>query len=234
MTTKFKMTVSEDLFVDNESLILNEALLGPEKDNFREIGAITLCSVETELPREATKLDDRNVLEASKLIASSTLKNWTVYLFIADGGWLNDTKIIRHKKLWKRIPTDWELNNFPVRSDEVAISKEGMIRYAGVVAVPLDMFAHAVSVVRSSPSSVLFVSERPDFMDKENIEEIFRSSFSNNKEDYIVNWTSISASSSINGDFVLRVSGEYDDQETAIDFISKTSLVKKVSEKTFK
>ncbi len=228
MTIKFSKIISSDLSLANDSFNFNqpEHILKMTKLS-QKLSALTLLSEEFDLPRDMRLLDEHNLEKANGILQAKVLKGWSIYLFITNSGWQRASKIISYKKLWKTVPSNWNIDSFVCRSNEITFFNENDIRFAGLLKVDFNSLLKAIEIVRDDFSCALCLSSKEDFMSDRNITKLYKAAFPliKGREQEQIDWESLLLHLALKNDLAIRVSGSYDERCAALNFIGKQKII---------
>ncbi len=154
------------------------------------------------------------------------------WLFAAHGPWQPDNRIVRHKKLWTAFESMLSQPGASRASEEVAFTSAEGVRFAGVVEVTERALLEAIQVARTSQSCTLIWSEREDIDSPTAMQSLFRCAFPEAKgtASANLNWLELLRQLVPLGDAVLRVTGNFDDRDAAVDIIGSPDLIASLTE----
>jgi hypothetical protein len=101
------------------------------------------------------------------------------------------------------------------------------VRHAGVFEINTSKFFEACLFISQTVYSLIIISNRDDFILDKNIDRLFfYGAFDNNKvATNHINWRAITVISCPHGDLVAKVSGAFDDEYRALNFIYCPSTI---------
>ena len=170
---------------------------------------------------------ENNARELARvLFHSRALSSHRIFLFVADGTWQPNNRVVKHKKLWRGFQQEWGADTFEPGSAEVEFKSDEGIRYAGLLGVDETNLAVAVELVRSMLSYVLIASKQLTLDSETDIHNIFSTAFTLYKgnPDTHVDWANLSATWCPSGDVVGRVVGTHDDPFVETQLFSTETL----------
>lgn len=222
MTTSVNRTTSPDLFVENESLLFDRARASHMSDTIPPLAAITFSAEKSTMLEDLKDLASACGKDAVFLAKSKMGKEFRVWLFVSQRPWQPANRIVRHRKLWKDYRELIESGGIVNVSDEVEVSSEVGIRFSGVLEVTGSSIESALELVRTNPACAMICSKRQDIDSQVSVRSIF--SFAFPKKDGIeqvqVDWMTLALGLCPMGDVLIRVSGQFDDREAAVDVIA--------------
>ncbi len=222
MTISVARTTSPDLFVENESLLFDHVRASHISDTISPLAAITFSAEKSSPSIDLKELATACGSNAISLATSKEGKERRVWLFVSQRPWQPANRIVRHRKLWKDYRELIESGGIVNVSDEVEITSEDGIRFAGLLEVTGSSIETALQLVRTNPACAMICSKRKDIDSHVSIRSIF--SFAFPKEDGIeqvhVDWMTLALGLCPLGDVLIRVSGLFDDHEAAVDVIA--------------
>jgi hypothetical protein len=228
MTTDVIRVSSPDLFAPNESLLLDIERARRLTRSVPPIAAVSYV-VKKSSPFEnlSTLMDACAQCVANVIYDNTGLDGYRVGLLVANGTWQPPSRLVKYKKLWKKRSEIVEAIRPSTINDEVMFERDNEIRYAGLLVVKRDRFAHAAQIVREIGACALLASKRDDFGTSEDITALFSAVFPpvHGVNDTSVDWLSLSLRSCPLGDIVVRASGLFDDPDAAIDLIFNPTLI---------
>lgn len=222
MTIEVSRFLSEDLYVDNASLLFDRRQSGKHSTSAPPLGAVTFLAVKTD---PSQKLQDLAVAcgrEAFSLVREAYKNPYKCWLFVSDGPWREATRIVLHQRLWKSHRDLLEAYVSGIKSEDVEIKVGNKVRYAGLVQISEELIEKAIDSVRVNSSFAIIFSRRSDIVTSRSIEEIFWNAFTqqDSVERTSIDWMALAVALCAKGDVLLRVSGLFDDNEAAADLIA--------------
>jgi hypothetical protein len=148
-------------------------------------------------------------------------------LLFAATRWDQHNARSRRRGLWGRSELQWLTAGAP-RSNGVELTREGESRFVGIVELEVASLCDAAEFVRTHTSSFLFIAERVDLSD-DRVRAIFAAAFSTRTAG--VDWGSVVGLIGTHAAGSIRVSGNFDDPEAAIDVFLPAELFAKLGER---
>jgi hypothetical protein len=228
-----KILASPDLFLDNESLLMDRQHALQYSVSVPPLGAVTFVAARSSKLQELGELAAACAEKARNLVIDSVGKEFCVWLFIADGPWKPATRIARYNRLWRRHPEIVNSSGVGKVGQEVEFESGGQIRFAGSLEISGNSFSKAVELVRTNPSCAMIMSKRPDMGSSSSTRSIFLAAFPEKGElaQVRVDWMRLAINLCPQGDMLFRVSGSFDDHEAAVDVIAVEDGIRRLSER---
>ncbi len=222
MTIDVSTFTSEDLYSENLSLILDPQRLPPHLTAAPPLGAVTFVAKKSVPSQNLRDLAIACGREAFPLAKSTGNEVKTGWLFVSDGPWKDANRIVRHQRLWKNHRELVEAGTNGFKSDEVAIERDGKVRYAGLLEITDALIDKAIEATRVNTSFAIVFSSRTDIVFSESVSYIFSHAFTkqNGYEGTSIDWVTLAIALCPQGDVLMRVSGLFDDPEAAVDLIA--------------
>ncbi|MHB1423455.1 MAG: hypothetical protein ACYC3I_09735 [Gemmataceae bacterium] len=219
--------VSPDLFVENESLMLDRHRAMQYVNTIPSLSAVTFVATKSVASFDLDELAIACGNEAMALAANVIDESYHVWLFVSDGPWRPTTPVARYKKLWK---DHLDLVNSPgvLRiGEEVEIESGGLIRFAGLLEVSGKAFDKAIRLARTNSACAIILSSRSNIDSKTCVRSIFLSAFPETSgiQQTSVDWMTLAIDLCPKGDLLIRVSGLFDDPVAAVDVIAAGGII---------
>ena len=161
MAISCRIIHDENLFIDNDSLILNRNACDPY-DATSEIAAISIVCRAEGLVDDILAVDVACGLELSRFLTSSLRDSSErrLWLFAAHGPWQGNSAMVRHWKLWKALSRDFDTHAM-VLGSEIAVSGPSQsLKYALTALVEPAGVLSAMRILRSRQPSFLIWTMR--------------------------------------------------------------------------
>lgn len=221
-----RTVVALDLFSVNEVLRFQTLLHRPEEKK-PEIAAISIVVEEIKLPRDMKVLDKVCVENAIPLIFENThLAEYKSWLLLAHEPWQPKSAMVRHKKLWKSLPTSWNIDSLQLFPEVMIESSEG-IRYFGVAEVKKETFYNATQILRESRGAAIILSKKNYGESESEIIQLFDYAFPKKGDlpQNVIDWQNLSVKCCPSHDTVVRVGGSWDERVASLDLIMLKDLL---------
>ena len=193
-----------------------------------QIDVLKVACVEPSLPRDIELMSVKCSLVVKGILFGNypALHGFKPWLFISDETWQPKSKLIRHKKLWKRLEIDFSLNEFQ-HEEEVEFESDKGLRYATIAEVTVSNVITAIQILRSKRSSALIFSNKCGMQSRNNIRSIFELAFTKEKgiERSMINWPNLIANLCPTGDLVIKAGGSYDEREIYVNFFGTSDKI---------
>jgi hypothetical protein len=150
MTTEMKVLSTLDAFADNDFVSLRRSVF---PDN------LCLGAAEWTMDRAGSSEPFAEVLDFVLKRVREQLNNYDCWLIIGDSVWLDDTRIVRYKKLFSSLKAQGM--NFEAAPERVEsfVEKDGKLKFFG--AVRLNASVTPVVPLTMTPRSCTYIVARP-------------------------------------------------------------------------
>ena len=189
-----------------------------------ELAAVSVVAREPNLPRDLDLMDNTCAVEATELVFHNPQlsEDHRLWLFAAHGPWQPKSAMVKHKKLWTRFIRKWDLSQFHLR-DEILLESEEGIRFASVAEVTEVGFPTTAKILREESSCTLILSKRRDVDSQDGVRQIFEAAFCpiDQPVQSSVDWLNLALHSALLKDVVIRLTGSWDEQESALNLIMR-------------
>lgn len=226
ISMEIRTIVAPDLFSENEVLRFQSQRLQSESRK-PEIGAASIVVEEKKLPRDLKTLDKVCAENAIPLIFENTfLTEYKFWLFLAHEPWQPKSAMVRHKKLWKSLPTSWNLDCLQLFPEIMIESSEGL-RYFGIAEVKKETFYNATQILRNTRAGAIVLSKRNYGKSESEVIQLFDYAFPKKNElpQNAIDWQNLSIGCCPAHDIIVRVSGSWDEREVSLDLIMLRELL---------
>lgn len=150
----------------------------------------------------------------------------TGWLFLGHGPWQPHSAIVRHRRIWKGLASDFDTSLFEVGA-EIVVERAAGIRYVALAGVGAGGCAEAIAVCRSFQFGCLFIGP-PTGIPPLTAESIFSAAFpmmSNDLPETSIDWPSLTSFLCSRGCIVLRETIEAADGRVMLDFFMAEQLL---------
>ena len=222
MTTT-SVIAAGDLFVENDVFQLDRSALGARSADCN-LAAISCLSRRGDGMESWSKVCRRAALSALGVMRGNGngLEN-SLLLYVSDDVWRSNNRISRRKGLWNASP---RLACLKARlasvGPEIALERDGVIRFAAVAEISAEQFADGVEFIRESGSSFLLVNNSEMALTKETAQNLSTKSqnpLPTHERETGISWASLACSVCPGGDVLVRASGSHDERDAAVDLI---------------
>lgn len=232
MVIEVRKHVSENLFVENESILFDYRRVAQQMSTIPSLGAVTFVAKRRDFSVSLRDLSIACGNEALSFVRRTLRETWQAWLFVSDGPWQSATRIRKYRKLWKNYP-DLIAGDANVHmNNEVAMEAEGKVRYAGMLEIVDENYERAIDFARLNPAVLIMFSKHRDIDNEVFIEHVFRSAFPKSKgiEETRVDWMTLAVALCPQEYLLMRVSGCFDDREAAVDLIGSPQNIPDLQE----
>lgn len=224
------MTTSVDIIfedrLDRPNQILNFSQY--EIKNEFDLKCISGVSLQSRKSQEDCSLTDVNRRVSSLfkqwLIKSNYLEESQLWLFSTHDCWQPDSRVSRHKKLWKTIFArypDLAVKLHSATSESLIQNADGKIKFCGLAKFEASSLDFITEFIRTYSTAFIILGNM-DATD-ESTSFLYENAFWQRESE--VNWANLSSALCFSGATAIRSSGAFDDDEASIDiFTSKDTL----------
>ena len=105
------------------------------------------------------------------------LKDYKLYLFVNVEVKDKNSRIERHKKVWKLLEAKWQLDTL-IKGPEIEVEVDGKMFFSSIANFRLGNLSVVLDVVSSNPKRyTIIASRKDDFLSEKAITDIFRLAF---------------------------------------------------------
>ncbi len=194
----------------------------------QELSAVTFLARKTAWTDELSSMLQACGSLMKQFFVDCGFHDYDFWLVVAHGPWQPDTRITRYRKLWKSNRQLVPFRNLTNRSDEILIESDAGLRYAGMVELDDNTFGQAIELLRTDSACFILASNRSQVHSADSLVNMISLAFPNDDsgmKSTSVDWLNVAASLCARGDFVVRVSGLFDDPEATIDLIFSSEVL---------
>lgn len=160
--------------------------------------------------------------EIKKIFAKQNfLKDYTLYLFANVEVKNRNSRIERHKKVWKLLQSKWQLDGFN-KGPKIEAEIEGKLFFSSIADFRIEDFLTALQIVVSNPARyAIIASKKDDVLSEKVITDIFGIGFNQyRKRMDEIDYFGLAIHLCTDGDMVFRWGDSSEEAEIAVVFSS--------------
>lgn len=218
MTTELKSTVNLDLSEENDEPRLPPPTSGAP--------AVALAAITVLCPVEPDLVSSRLVcLRHLDGLLERACPSHRLWLFVIHTLWQSDTRLRRHKKLWRGLGEAGVELPRERTSEEILESRDG-IKFYGAANVGRDDLAKVGDILAREPGSLLVSAPRDQ---RPPLRELLAAGWASGHHASLEYWRDLAVVAACHDDILFRPVGAFDDREAGFSLISIPGVVRRIA-----
>lgn len=211
MTTEPRIIVSENAFVESDSIILP-----PPSGPTANLAAVTYVVSVTSNLRQGRL----HCLEVASRRISDRLPDSRIWLLASQRTWQLDIKRMRILKLWRWLATGGLKTPVRTHGDEIVKVRPDRIRWFALAEIGVEELPIAHDIVSAEKTSFLVAASEPPALD-----EYLAAGWAEMYPETMTFWRDMALVASQNRHLLFRPFGEFDDREAGVDVIGAPETI---------
>jgi hypothetical protein len=211
MTTEPRIIVSENAFIESDSIILP-----PPSGPTANLAAVTYVVSVTSNLRQGRL----HCLEVASRRISDRLPDSRIWLLASQRTWQLDIKRMRILKLWRWLATGGLKTPVRTHGDEIVKVRPDRIRWFALAEISEEELPIAHDIVSAEKTSFLVAAPEPPALD-----EYLAAGWAETYPETMTFWRDMALVAAHNRHLLFRPFGEFDDREVGVDVIGAPETI---------